>query len=195
MLFFQRELRRHVNRCPAKILQFRFLCIFDSRAEAKIYQFRLFSISIDQNVLKFEVSMDHILRVHVFYGLNYAGEDLFYFVFILNSLTRHFSDVLIKVVSIHVFNDDRDFVSRVYCIIKPHYAAVVQSTQYFNFLPEGLNPLIILKKRASVILLDCNLLTGAFDETALDGAEGSLTYQHLNIIIFESCQVWTIQAY
>jgi len=55
--------------------------------------------------------VDHVLRVHVAYRLNDAGKDLFDLIFILDSLTRHFPDVLVQIVAVDVFYDDRDLVA------------------------------------------------------------------------------------
>ena len=139
--------------------------------------------------------MDHILRVHVSYRLNDAGKDLFDLIFILDSLARHFSDVLVQVVSVDIFHDDGDLVAGVNSIIKSHNAGVVQPAKDVNFLLEGLYPLIVLQKLAPVILLDCHLLMCALDDTALHCAKGSLSYQYLDVIVFKSRQVGTIQRY
>lgn len=69
--------------------------------------------------------MDNILRVNISHRLNDTGKDLFDLIFFLDSLPRHFSNVLVKIIPVHVFYDDGDLVARVDGVIKSHYTPVV----------------------------------------------------------------------
>ena len=55
--------------------------------------------------------MDHILAVHICYRLNNLLKDCPYFVFIADPRTRSLSDVLIQIISVDIFNDNRDLIA------------------------------------------------------------------------------------
>ena len=86
-------------------------------------------------------------------------------------------------------------MARVDSVIESHYTGVVQTSQDLDFLLESFDSLVILQQLVPVILLDSHFLVRALDDTSLHRSEGSLAYQHLDIIVFERCQVWAVKRY
>ena len=127
--------------------------------------------------------MDDVLRMHVGDRVDDLVKDLAKFLLGLEAAAGLPTNILVKIVAVDVFDNDRDFLVVVNTVVELHDAWMVKSHQSVALLAQGVDPLMVLDELFLLVLLDGNHLLGCPAHRPLDDAEGALPDQTLDIVV------------
>ena len=137
--------------------------------------------------------MDDVLRMHVGDRVDDLIKDLAKLLLGLNAAAGLSANILVKIVAVDVFDDDRDFLVVVDTVVELHDAWMVKSHQRVALLAQGVDPLSVLDELFLLVLLDGNHLLGCPAHRPLDDAEGALPNQTLDIVVLNGGGVVAVE--
>lgn len=114
MIFFRDDLRRHIGGSPTKCINS--IRWYWLKTKAEVNKFELF-VSIEENVLGFDISMDNIALMQILESLSDSFEYLLCLL-LLKSMLRLWQEVIIQWVSASVLLDKEDLAGALYGINK-----------------------------------------------------------------------------